>query len=76
MTPKTLARILRFEHACALIKGARRPLIEVAAAAGYSDQPHMTREWQALAGCTPKTWIAEELPFVQDYELAGVDNSL
>jgi AraC-like DNA-binding protein len=73
VTPKTLARILRFERACALVKFGRPPLAEVAAASGYSDQAHLTREWQALAGCTPKAWIAEQLPFVQDYELAGQD---
>ncbi len=74
MTPKTLARILRFEHACALIKFRRSPLAEVASASGYHDQPHMTREWQTLAGCTPRAWIANELPNLQDYELAADDD--
>ncbi len=48
--------------------------VDVAAACGYHDQPHMTREWLALVGCTPGTWIATELPFLQDYELAGSDH--
>jgi hypothetical protein len=26
----------------------------------------MTREWVTLGGCTPTTWMREELPFVQD----------
>jgi hypothetical protein len=34
----------------------------------------MTLEWNALAGCTPGSWIASELPFLQDYELAGHDD--
>jgi AraC-like DNA-binding protein len=72
--PKTAARIFRFERACRLIKDARLPLVDVAAACGYYDQPHMTREWTALAGCTPRTWIANELPFLQDYELSGGDH--
>jgi len=74
VTPKTLARIVRFEQACALLKDARSTIAGIAAAAGYHDQSHMTREWRTLAGCTPKTWITEELPFVQDYELAALDN--
>jgi AraC-like DNA-binding protein len=74
VAPKTLARIARFEQACALLKRAPAKIADIAAAAGYHDQSHMTREWRALGGCTPKTWIKEELPFVQDYELAGLDN--
>jgi AraC-like DNA-binding protein len=74
VTPKTLARIARFERACALLRRARGTLADVAAAAGYHDQSHMTRDWRALGGCTPTTWIREQLPFVQDYELAGLDN--
>ena len=25
-----------------------------------------TREWVALAGCPPTTWLREEFPFLQD----------
>lgn len=69
--PKTAARIFRFERACRMIKDERPGLAEAAAACGYHDQAHMTREWNALAGSTPAAWIARELPIVQDYELAG-----
>jgi AraC-like DNA-binding protein len=72
--PKTAARIFRFERACRLIKDTRLRLVDVAAACGYRDQPHMIREWLALANCTPRTWIATELPFLQDYELSGGDH--
>lgn len=71
--PKTLARIARFEHACWLLRRGPRDLAGVAITAGYHDQAHMTHEWQALAGCTPRVWIAEELPFLQDYEFVPVD---
>ncbi|HEY2979735.1 MAG TPA: AraC family transcriptional regulator [Anaerolineales bacterium] len=74
VTPKTAARIFRFERACRLIKDERPSLAELAYACGYHDQAHMTREWNALAGCTPGIWIARELPFVQDYELSGRDD--
>jgi AraC-like DNA-binding protein len=67
--PKTAARIFRFEHACRALKAAPRRLADVALSCGYYDQAHMTREWHALAGSSPRQWIAHELPFVQDYEL-------
>ena len=46
----------------------------VATACGYFDQSHFTREWQALAGCSPKTWIARNPPFLQDYEIGDCEN--
>lgn len=76
VTPKTAARVFRFGRACRLIKATRPRLAEVAAHCGYSDQAHMTREWQALAGRSPREWIARELPFIQDYELAGSDDGM
>lgn len=74
LAPKSAARVFRFERACRLIMNGRPGLAEVAASSGYFDQAHMTREWQSLAGCTPRTWIAHELPFLQDYELNGCEN--
>jgi AraC-like DNA-binding protein len=74
ITPKQAARIFRFERACWLIRHRPASLAEVAADCGYHDQAHMTREWRALAGASPLAWIAEELPFVQDYELFGGDD--
>jgi AraC-like DNA-binding protein len=47
--PKTLARILRLRRALALAY-AGLPAAEVAARAGYADQPHLSREVRALAG--------------------------
>jgi AraC-like DNA-binding protein len=57
-----------------LIKAQRPALAEAAVASGYHDQAHMTLEWNTLAGCTPKSWIASELPFLQDYGLAARDD--
>jgi AraC-like DNA-binding protein len=71
LAPKTAARIARFERACGHLRNACLPLAQVAADCGYFDQAHMSREWTAIAGCPPKTWIREELPFIQDYELAS-----
>lgn len=67
LAPKVAARVLRFEQAVARLK--RQPttkLADLAADLGYADQAHLTREWNSIAGCSPRQWIAEELPFVQD----------
>jgi AraC-like DNA-binding protein len=62
LSPQVTARILRFGRARALLHAPARPaLATLAAVAGYTDQAHLTREWRALAGCTPGQWIQEEL---------------
>jgi AraC-like DNA-binding protein len=50
--PKTFARIARFRAAADLLHRGAAPA-EAAYAAGYADQPHLTREVVALAGRTP-----------------------
>jgi len=57
--PKMLDRILRFQRFHTLV--ARRRdlgLALLAAATGYSDQPHLTRECVALAGETPAALLS------------------
>ena len=50
--PKTLHRIMRFQRAVRLVR-AGRPLGDVAAACGFADQAHLTREVRALSGRPP-----------------------
>ena len=66
LPPKRAARVLRFERAVRLLRTGHRDLAGIAHAAGYYDQAHFSNEWRALAGCSPRTWMAEELPFLQD----------
>lgn len=69
LSPKELQRIARFEASRDLVVEAARRGTTLAAAAvrsGYADQAHLNRDWRDLAGCAPTTWLAEELPFVQD----------
>lgn len=57
-TPKTLARVVRFQAALSRLK--RDPgctLAEVAAECGYYDQSHFVREHKALAGVSPKQQV-------------------
>ena len=72
--PKALSRILRFRRAVEILHAQPRvPLSAVALRAGYADQPHLTREFAALAGTTPARYRRERIDardvFVQD---AGV----
>jgi AraC-like DNA-binding protein len=53
-TPKTMARILRFEHAYHLAGSVpRQGWADIAYAAGYADQAHLTREFRELSGLSP-----------------------
>jgi len=47
--PKMLARILRLQRALRLVDRGE-PLAQVAATAGYADQPHLARDVKRLAG--------------------------
>lgn len=68
LTPKVVARMLRFERARFMLMRPDRPrLADVAAVCGYADQAHLTRDFVEFAGASPLTWLAEEeFPFVQD----------
>lgn len=77
LTPKVAARVARFEAARTLLVAPHRmSLADVAARCGYVDQSHLVREWRGFAGCSVGTWLAEELPFVQDGPADGRAESL
>ncbi|MFG1991402.1 helix-turn-helix domain-containing protein [Actinoplanes sp. NPDC048988] len=70
LRPKEAARVARFDRARrALRPGAR--IADVAGGFGFFDQSHFVREFHALAGCAPGTWLADEFGFVQ--AMAGAD---
>lgn len=60
--PKTFQRIGRLQRFLALAEaGPGRGLAELAAEAGYADQPHLSREARALAGLTAAELLAHQL---------------
>jgi AraC-like DNA-binding protein len=63
VTPKLLARILRFERAVALVD-ARTSMgwAEIAQSCGYYDQAHMIRDFNQFAGCPPGEFARRRLP--------------
>jgi AraC-like DNA-binding protein len=62
LPPKAVARMLRFRRVLRMLDAGTAPLGEVAAAAGYYDQPHLNRDFRALAGCPPGAYLARLLP--------------
>jgi AraC-like DNA-binding protein len=70
LTPKTAARVIRFDRARRRLQrqaaaGAPPLLAGLAADCGYYDQAHLAREFRDLAGCPPSAWLAAEIRNVQ-----------
>lgn len=58
--PATLRRILRLQRFLRLARhpAAPRDIAALAAAAGYTDQPHLSRDCRDIAGVSPRALIA------------------
>jgi AraC-like DNA-binding protein len=81
LSPKEAARVVRFDRArralaARVSRGSPTDLAGLAAAGGFADQAHLTREWRALSGLSPTGWLRAELGFVQDRTAAGAGGSL
>jgi AraC-like DNA-binding protein len=61
LTPKAAARVIRFDAARRRLQRGGTTIAAVAAGFGYYDQPHLVREFRALAGCSPSHWLATEI---------------
>jgi AraC-like DNA-binding protein len=60
-TPKTMARILRFEHARHMAGTVpRQGWADIAYAAGYADQAHLAREFRELSGLSPSELLRKD----------------
>jgi AraC-like DNA-binding protein len=71
LSPKFLARVLRFRHAQARIAAARQPFADLALECGYYDQAHFINEYRTFSGRTP----ADRVRFFQSSESAGIVSS-
>jgi AraC-like DNA-binding protein len=62
VSPKTAARILRFERARALAESSDDPdWARIAVEAGYYDQSHLSHEFRAFSGRTPGTFFQDSI---------------
>lgn len=52
-TPGEYQQRLQLRAACELLRNSDRPLAEIAADCGYSDQSHLTRKFRKFAATTP-----------------------
>ena len=57
--PKMLLRMLRFRTAVKMVE-AERPLAEIAARLGYSDQSHLHKDFLRFAGAPPSLFLSPE----------------
>jgi AraC family transcriptional regulator len=55
-TPYQFVMDYRVEQAKRMLADRERPLIDVALACGFADQPHFTRVFKQLTGKTPREW--------------------
>jgi AraC-like DNA-binding protein len=59
LSPKRLARIVRLQGTFSLLGRTARPSwAEIAFSCGYSDQPHLVREFRELTGEPPATFLS------------------
>jgi AraC-like DNA-binding protein len=58
LSPKHMLRVLRLHAALHVARRADHSWSQVACAAGYADQAHLTRELRMLLGETPSAWRA------------------
>lgn len=57
LTPKLYCRVLRFQRVVELTAASQSASrVDVALAAGYSDQPHFNRQFREFAGVTPSEY--------------------
>lgn len=63
VTPKAAARQIRFTQAHQrLSTAAAQSLSQIALICGYSDQSHLTREFHAFSGCSPRALQKSRFP--------------
>ena len=75
LTPKTAARVVRFDRARRelqrrAVTGRALDLAGLAAGWGYYDQSHLDAEFRALAGSAPTAWLAQEFRNLQATSVA------
>jgi AraC-like DNA-binding protein len=58
VSPKLLARLIRFQHVLRTPVSDRTSLTDIALAAGYYDQSHFIRDFSEFSGLNPKAYFS------------------
>jgi AraC-like DNA-binding protein len=68
LAPKTMARVVRFNHALSLLGdgAATQPWATVASAAGYYDQAHLVRDFRQFTGYAPSEFARRRIAGMLD----------
>jgi AraC-like DNA-binding protein len=61
LAPKSIARMVRFQNVLVRARCGTPAWADIAAASGYADQAHLTREFLEFSGMTPTQWVARSL---------------
>jgi AraC-like DNA-binding protein len=56
MPPHRWLLLQRVLHAKSLLRDPLRPLADIAAACGFTDQSHFTRVFTSIVGASPGAW--------------------
>lgn len=71
LSPKLLARIVRFHRVFAAWRDDPRSLARVAAECGYFDQSHLIRDFRDFAGAAPAAFLASQPEFTAFFTTGG-----
>lgn len=67
-SPKTFSRIVRVNYALRLLQlPPQRVIADVAAEAGFFDQPHLIHDFKSICGLTPQAYIQNMSVFYNDW---------
>jgi AraC-like DNA-binding protein len=58
LTPKAVARLLRFQRVCERLHADPARWADIAADGGYCDQAHLNRDFRELAGTSPSRYLS------------------
>lgn len=64
--PKAFARIVRVNHAIRMLQGPPAAFADVAARAGFFDQPHFIHDFKAICGVTPQAYLRDASIYYND----------
>lgn len=66
VSPKMFSRIVRVNHALRLIQRQPQGFADIAAQAGFFDQPHMVRDFKIICGLTPQAYLQNMSVYYND----------